>query len=160
LLSDFRPTAPLPQAEALIAEAIGRGPAIALSHRVLHANPFQHGRNSVRGALYVPKMPTPRFVRLVGNSEHASALCAVAPGEQLMLTGCRTALKQLQHYLVRRLYRQGVSAAELARLTSITRGQIRRIVIGDVMEVDMTADITIWKRALWAYSLMLRARPL
>jgi hypothetical protein len=159
LLSDFRSTAPLPQAESAIAEVIGRGPAIALSHRVLHKNPFRQGKDSVRGVLYVPKKPTARFLELVGNVEHARALCATMPGEQLLLSGCRQVMKQTQHHVTRRLYNCGVPIAELSRLTGITGRQVRNIVAGERVTIAPPADIAHWKRGLYAHSFLIRVKP-
>lgn len=159
MFSDFRPTAILTEAEKHIADVIGRGRAMLLSHRVRHLNPYRKdGR--IWGALYVPKRINEAFVQVVGDRKTAQSLVESFAGEQVQLGGCRIAFKQMQQHAIRFLRRQGLSAAILARVSFLTERQIRRICEGVAVEPDAcAADLSMHVLELHAFSLIISQRP-
>jgi len=143
----------------MVADVIGRGAAIALSHRVFHRNAFRHGPESIRGVLYVPRVPTARLTDLCGDGQIAAALCKHFHGEQLLFSGCRLVIKQLQHHSIRWLFRRGTSMKNLSALSGFHPEHIRKLVRGEPSGPVETTDLSSQKRELWAISFLLNKRP-
>lgn len=159
LFDNFRSTAPLPAAEQSIAEVIGRGPAILLSHRVFHLNPYGRHNDYAHGFLYVPQRINDAFVRLVGNRDQAEILARNFHGEQMELTGCRLALRQLQRHAIRFIHRKGVSKAALANVACISQRTVRRMCWGVVCESKTTEPQAENLRTLHVISFLIAQRP-
>ena len=159
LLADFKSTAVLPENERAIAEVIGRGRAIRLSHRLYHLKPYSHQRGGIRGALYVPKRCNNAFVELVGDRADAEALVLRFCGEQLQLTGCRAVFMQLQHHAIRFLRRHGMPVALLARISFMTERNARRICAGVMPQLEANAALAEHIRTLQGVSFHLAQRP-
>ncbi|WP_457018031.1 hypothetical protein [Luteimonas sp. A482] len=99
------------------------------------------------------------MIDLSGDGQVAAALCEHFHGEQLLFSGCRLAIKQLQHHCIRWLFQRGTSMKHLSALSGLHQEHIRKLVRGEPSgPVEMT-DLSRQKRELWAISFLLNKRP-
>jgi hypothetical protein len=119
----------LPKATQEIAEVIGRERALYLVGALPRAyRGPSHGKRT-RVNLYVPATlkPNHQLVKLLGWPD-AMKLVAHFGGEILYPSDCDEIIRAHRDESIRRLHRDGVSAAQIAEWFGITDRQVRNIV--------------------------------
>ena len=130
----------LPESVKEIADVIGNDAALDLIDKLPRYYGGADGKKSNRVILYVPKKldPTHRLVAILGWQSAAKLVDAFG-GEILAPANCRGVKAEQRNQEIRRLYREGVTRSDLARMLSITTRQIGNIVRAEIPHKDATA---------------------